>query len=244
MLQKKWLILGILIVLSVGVVGVWLKAPPGVGADEGIPPFVELPWETPPDYHIIYFLAAGSVERDSYASPERLETTLSAQTIYDWNDVVLLDAAQPIDALILHDSALSQVNQEWVASAYERGVVIAALNIYAPELAVWINDPCITRDGFASEPYPGDFFVIVFHRIFGHPDEIEQIETAYRLSCGEESPEGITQPGSIRGGAATNSLSSLSDHNLFAMLLVDKIENLKQESKYFENVINSQESVP
>jgi hypothetical protein len=128
-------------------------------ANDGTPPPVELPWDTPPDHRIVYLIADGAVAKNSVVAPEKLEATLGVQPVNRWDDVVSLDAAQSIDALIIHDSVLSQVNRHWIASAYERGVVIAVFNVYAPELAELVDDNCITKDGFASEPYPGDFYV-------------------------------------------------------------------------------------
>jgi hypothetical protein len=86
--------------------------------------------------------------------------------------------------------------------------------------------------------------LIVSHYILGHPDDVLQLQSAYGSSCGEKTPEGITRPASQSGGRATNSLSTVSDSNVFAIVLVNKIENLKRDSTDFENILNSQQNTP
>jgi hypothetical protein len=89
-------------------------------------------------------------------------TLIGAQIASTWEQVQAIDSAEPIDALIIDASAQDMVERDWLADAYRRGVVVAAFNLYAPDLADLVADPCVAADGFASDPYPGDFFVVSY----------------------------------------------------------------------------------
>jgi hypothetical protein len=121
---------------------------------------IDLPWASPPDYHIVYLVDSTIPLSDTPLDPLYLEAALSTTTVNSWQSVVEKDSARPLDALLIHDSTLSMIDLEWLRAAYRRGVVIAVFNTYAPELTDILNDPYIARDNFASEPYPGDFYVI------------------------------------------------------------------------------------
>lgn len=92
----------------------------------------------------------------------------------------------PIDALILHNSGISLVDNTWLKNAYRQGVVIAAINVHAPRLAELLDTPAIAKDGFASEPYPGEFFVIVSRLTLGKPEDVARVQQA--LDSGAEEP--------------------------------------------------------
>lgn len=188
---------------------------------------VELPWDRPPGYRIVYFIADRGVSPDSLLAPSRLENTLGAHTVHTWSEVLAINRSGPIDALIIHDSSLSLIGREWLATAYRQGVVIAAFNLYAPTLAELVKDPCIARDGWVSgaDPYPGSFYIIVSRFIRGHPDDIHLIETSG--SCGR-AVAGIKHPVSGRFQRSTHAIGSLSDYNIFARILISHIEEIKE----------------
>jgi len=88
---------------------------------------VALPWSRPPGYRIIYLIARDAVAPSSLITPVRLEATLGAQPVHNWDDLVRRDASSPIDALIVHDSALPLIDSGWLTNAYQRGVVTRLL---------------------------------------------------------------------------------------------------------------------
>lgn len=194
---------------------------------------VALPWDHPPEYRIVYLVAAQGVSPDSLLAPSRLEATLGARTAHTWNDVLAFNQSGAIDALIIHDSALSLVDRDWLAVAYRRGVVIAAFNLYAPTLAELVDDPCIAQDGWVSgaDPYPGQFYIIVSRLLLGHPDDINLIETS--RACGRPVA-GITRPVSGRFQRSTYAIDNLNDYNIFARELVNHIKGIKAVKDKFE----------
>jgi len=167
-------------------------------------------------------------------APSRLETTLRAQAVHTWAEVLTLNETVPVDALIIHDSALPIVDQGWLSRAYQRGMVIAGFNIYAPELAELVGDACIAEDGFASEPYPGGFYVVVSRIILGEPDDRARIEAAKSGSCAAGPSEGVKGHASVTGGKSTFGLNSANELNLFAIVLVSHLDQISGARQEFE----------
>lgn len=173
--------------------------------------------------NIVYLLAADSLVPDSPISPTRLQDKLGAKVARTWDEAIAIDKSTPINALIIHDSALSQVDRAWLANAYRRGVVMAGFNLYGPQMADLVNDPCIAKDKFAADPYPGSFYVIVSFSIAGNnPADVALVEDAYQRSCGEEPPAGGPSDYVSRAsGRSTYDLNNDSDFNLFTQTLTN-----------------------
>jgi hypothetical protein len=179
-------------------------------------------------YHIVYLVKEGAVERNSLMAPSRLEDAniLGVQVAHSWDKVLTLDRAAPVDALIIHNSAISLVDQDWVSNAYRQGIVIATFNIYAPELANLVEDPCIAKDNFASESYSVPFYVSIARLTMGQPEDVALIERDQ--TCGEEAVIGIQHPARVMRNRSTYELNSNSDYNIFKHDLASKFEQIKQ----------------
>lgn len=225
--QRKWLIWGP-IILALAILGLTTTS-------AARSPSVTLPWkDSPPPYRIIYFLADNAMPADSLLGESRLRATLGAQAVHRWDEVQRLDESSPIDALIVHKSVLSQVDRGWATRAYQRGVVIAGFNIYAPELAELVGDHCIAKDSFASEPYAGGFYVIVSRIILGDPNDRARIEAAKSGSCAAGPSEGVKGHASATGGRSTFELNSANELNLFAAVLVSHLNQISGARQEFE----------
>ena len=212
--SKRWLILPFVFLVTFA--GAFVITSQATSAETS----VDLPWQNPPDYNIVYLVGPTELFLNSNASPSMLEQALGANITRSWNDVT---SDNGIDALVIHDSALPLVNQEQLAALYRQGVLISFMNLYAPEVAQLVDDPCIAKDGFASEEYSGEFYVMVYKSIKGQPEDIARY-WATPDSCGE-TIEGIDNPLSIRSGRATESMEGTDGFNIFANVLVSKLEN-------------------
>jgi hypothetical protein len=231
--RRKWLVLGSL--LGVLIAMVLFGGDPRVERIRagGLP----LPWNSPPNHRIVYLVADDSLAADSLMAPSTLQATLGAQTVHAWDAVLAFDASAPIDALVIHDSALSAVDKEWVADAYARGVVVAFFNSYAPAVANLVQDPCIATKGFADEPYAGAFWVVVSRLLVGQPEDVALIRSSG--SCPGEQVPGVRGETRQVSGRSQNTLLNTDDSTLFARTLVRHIEDIKQLKHESQNTTST-----
>jgi hypothetical protein len=143
-----------------------------------------------------------------------------------------VDALAPIDALVIHNSALTEVDKNWLMNAYQRGTVVATFNVDVRELAALVDDPCITTDAFASEPYTGSFFIVASHLILGQPEDVALLRAA--KVCGKAQVAGVEHWASERFGRSTDAIDTIGDHNRFARVLVSHLEGIKEDKQTFE----------
>ena len=62
------------------------------------------------DYHIAYFLDRSTTYENDHVRPENLfkgMTDVKVDVVYTWKDLLKVQAAQPLDALVMHESAVS-----------------------------------------------------------------------------------------------------------------------------------------
>lgn len=225
--RRRLLFLGVL-AFFIAAALVSLSARPERIRAGGLP----LPWTSPPGYRIVYLLADEALAAESLMAPSRLEATLGARTVFKWDELLALDKSAPIDALVVHDSALPMVDRDWIVGAYGRGVVIGAFNVHGPEVAELLRDPCIATEGFASEPYPGAFWVIVSRLVVGQPEDVALIKAASDF-CGKQEVVGVGNQAGEHFGRSQNSLLNVDDYNVFARILVDNIEDIRQLKQEF-----------
>jgi hypothetical protein len=113
---------------------------------------------------ILYLADETQIPVDSYRHPDILLRELS-RNIHVINHQTGARAAldktalKDLHVLIVDQSALSFVNTEDIANAYDESVVIFVLNILVTQFSELIDDARITFDNFAADPYPGDFFI-------------------------------------------------------------------------------------
>jgi hypothetical protein len=186
-----------------------------------------LPWgNNPPDYRIIYLTTEGNAEARKFTAPDVLESTLGAQTVYTGNDSMFFNDASPLDAIIIHDSAMSLVDNKWLANIYRKGVIVVTFNIDGFELASVLQDECVGRNEFArSNSYRDvDFFAMVFFYISGPVEGIKQILSASHCDGPVLGIEGHVQ---VAFGKTEGAIANQSDYNTFAQVLVTNIKQLK-----------------
>lgn len=93
-------------------------------------------YNDPASYRIAYLSAEGAIPTESGLSPHSsLGQITQANIAHSMDDIYRLEAEAPIEALIIHTSAYSLADREWIASAARRGVVLATINLSRLELA-------------------------------------------------------------------------------------------------------------
>ncbi len=184
---------------------------------------------TPGVYDIVYLTSRdASIEANSFRAPERLRTAVDARIAHTWDQVEAINDSQPIEALIIDASAQDIVEPEWLAAAYRRGVVVGTFNIYAPDVAALIGDPCVATDGFASEPYPGDFFVLAYRATAGPPADVARVEESYQTSCGAQPAQGVLGQVAASSGQAADELVLERHYNIFTQILQDMMQSVRE----------------
>jgi hypothetical protein len=218
-MRRKLLTLLVLILVGIGIV---------FSADALASTNVPQPLSTHSG-HIVYLTSSKTpTSPDNLIAPEHMQTAIGAQIASTWEQVQTIDSAEPIDALIIDASARDMVERDWLDDAYRRGVVVAAFNLYAPDLADLVADPCVAADGFASDPYPGDFFVVSYRVIVGDADDVARVEQATEESCGQGTAQGVQGQVRVAGGRVTNELESDENFTVFELVLNDMIESVNE----------------
>lgn len=145
---------------------------------------------------ILYFTTRTDAQ-PSQLAPGRLQVALGAQPVGEWGDLMLLHAAQPAKAILLDGAELAGVDAADVQALYRQCVLLGFFNVYAPQVAELLADASIAADGWmdGSQPYPGDFYIMVLRSASG--------------SLGD-CPGGDTAPDATGGLAKSRSQGPLS----------------------------------
>jgi hypothetical protein len=190
-----------------------------------VPEPIVPPLESKLDYRVVYFVGENDRDIVDLVAPAKLEQSLGTITASSWEDVLDLDEAEPIQGLIIHSSALAEVDYDWVSQAYWRGVVIGGIDMTGTEMAELVGNACIAADKFAAEPVKN--FVIVQISIEGESTaEVVRVRNTYSRSCGEETANDIRGYVSVSGGRATDSLDDENSYNIFTRQLALYLNNI------------------
>jgi hypothetical protein len=199
----------------------------GAVAQDRLPitePVVPAP-ESKLDYRVVYFVGEDGSEIADLVAPVKLTQSLGTITASSWEHVLALDEAETLEGLIIHSSALADVDYDWVNKAYWSGVVIAGINMTGPEMAELVGNACVAADKFAAESVEN--FVIVQISLEGdNPDDIASVRASYNRSCGEETAVDVRGYVSMFSGSATDSLDDENSYNIFALQLSLYLDNI------------------
>lgn len=227
MLSKKWLVpLLLAVIFGIGFLVYVQKE----GVRANFPPHLGLPWTTPPNFQIVYLVVDPAVLEQSRLAPSRLREVLGAHLATSWEEVIILNRERPVEALIIHKSAVPLLDSDWLAEAYRKGVVIATFNVDVPALENILQTSGIAEEGFVSEPYPSDFFIVVSRLALGKKEDVELVNDA--LDSGSKEPivpaeEYIT----YTWGKSQDQMIYEDSLNRFAMVLVSHLEDIRSMKK-------------
>jgi hypothetical protein len=173
---------------------------------------------------ILYLADASQIPVESYRQPDVLRRDLSS-TIQVIDDGTAAAAAlepellEALDVLIIDQSALTFINPEDITDAYDASVVVFGLNIPVTELSRLVDDTRLTRDNFAADPYPGDFFIYTAQSVTGdNPDEVARVDEAARSGNDDPFPPVMGRVSSSYS-AGQNNLITPRDFEIFNAVL-------------------------
>lgn len=155
---------------------------------------------------VVYLSARVNLPWD-LLSPASLHTAFGAQAAANWSEALHLHTTDPLDALIVDASAASQIDPAELGWLYRHCVVLAFFNLYSPAVAELVQDPGIREGGWmdGSQPYPGDFYIIVHRQAPGALGDCNGPD----VLPGSFSQDGLTK------SRSQHSLSSAADFRIF-----------------------------
>ncbi len=114
------------------------------------------------EFRVVYISAEGSIADSSLLSPQRFSNQSGIAIAHTWDDVLRLDEQEPLQALLIHESARPFIDTTWVQAAYRRGVVIGGINLFFRDMSGIVGNYCVHAN--AESPYRDrDFFVLYYY---------------------------------------------------------------------------------
>ncbi|MFN8529139.1 MAG: hypothetical protein U0670_11040 [Anaerolineae bacterium] len=172
---------------------------------------------------------------------EALESGFQTNFVSTWDDVIDPTGISGLNGLVLHASALDVIDEAWVAERYRAGLVIAGINIPVEELANLIDNPCLSNNEFAGEPYRTDFFISTYEVVIGdNLSESQQVIDNQHRICGSSTLSNISGAVSYASSRATSSLSSDEDYQVFVSIFKDHMSDVHETiTTYYDGELNS-----
>jgi hypothetical protein len=140
------------------------------------------------NYRVAYLAQENSIAADNLvATGVELAST--------WEEAMSLDASAPLQAIVIHSSAVGSVDSEWVHAAYRRGVIVVGVDLFFPELSALTGDNCTLRHGIATNTantHSGDYFVLYYYHLQPvNEADREAINAAKLQNCLEPANSGF-----------------------------------------------------
>lgn len=128
-------------------------------------------------YHIVYF--THGQDENEFMAPAKIQEAPGAELAGSWSEVIEAHDREPLDALIIHANAISEVDPNQLRAMYQNGVVLAFFNTYSPAIVELTNDSGIGQDDWmdgTAEPMNGNFYVVVSQLILCRDGEIAELD--------------------------------------------------------------------
>jgi hypothetical protein len=164
------------------------------------------------------------VDANSLAAPAALETALNATVATSWEGVEELQASATIDALIIHHSALTSVDAEWVRDAYIMGVVIGGIDVPIEDIVKLTGD---RRPGENfGEPYETTFYIVVSQLTLGSPADVARVRGAQQGTTGDRIAEGVSGYTLSGYGVSNDRLVTNQNLETFTLSVTNHLESI------------------
>jgi hypothetical protein len=103
-------------------------------------------------YTVVYLINEGAVSSESLVSQDSITSaSKEIQVVTSWDAFVQLNDETPVDAIFVHASIASSVDQVWFQEAYRNGLPIITVDMTFGEWAELVGDQC----SFAEHPADG-----------------------------------------------------------------------------------------
>lgn len=172
---------------------------------------------------------------------EALESSFQANFVSTWDEVIDAEGMSGLDGLVIHASALATIDDVWVSEHYRAGLVVAGINIPVEEMANLIDNPCLSNDEFANEPYSTDFFISTYEFVIGdNLSESQEVVANQHRFCGSSTLPNLSGVVSYSSSRATSSLASDEDYQAFISIFGDHMSDVHETiASYYAGELTS-----
>jgi hypothetical protein len=190
-------------------------------------------------YHIAYLLSRDAILEDDVLQPKNLFKDFTGHKIsvvYTWQDLLKIHAAQPLNALVLHESAVSMVNFEWMADAYWHGITISTLSIRPTMIAHLYDNACLSFGYWMPVPDPEEnvYYTVSTHTILSFQDQAANwYRRDWRRNCDWPRPAEMTDPFGWMLHYTSGPLNRDS-HDMYRVMLLGHIDEAVYTREEFE----------
>lgn len=181
-----------------------------------------------PAYKIIYLASDNALQIEHELTVERFledkklleKHDLSLEAASDWQVVENSLLNQDLDALILHHSAISEVNVQELQTAMDKGLVVTGIGIPGLELAELLGDPALftsvwSPDEGYTTPY---YFYTYSYNVEGEQQDINSLRKNGSLFGENSANTTIDTPLSIEFSASTDTLLNKDFSAMFSTI--------------------------
>jgi hypothetical protein len=183
-----------------------------------------------PTYHIAYLLDRSTHFESEHLRPENLFKGVSGYTVdvvYSWQELMRAQTKQPLDILVLHDSALRMVDFEWMAAAYWSGMTISGINIRPTMLAHLFDDACLLYGQEMALPEEPPYFTMTTRLILSVQDRTQTTKWFRRdwhRNCNYFWPPEVKEAATVGGFYAAGPMLEKESLEFFQFLLVENMD--------------------
>lgn len=183
-------------------------------------------------YNIVYAVDVEKVNTGNSLAPGNVQNTLGAQVVVNVTEMKRIADIAKLDAILLHQSAMSFIDQKTLIQAYQNGAIIVAFNTNGEQLANLLQDPCIATDNFASQDYKGkDFYTLVGRQIIGNSEDVALI-LSNPQSCNSQI-SGVKGQARIWFSKSSDVVSSSDEYNTFAQVFSNTLKGFREARDEF-----------
>lgn len=143
------------------------------------------------DVNVVYLVDSAALGEASTAAPEVFAEHLYAEIVDSWDGVESIIEQEPIDVLIIHESALGLADSEWVSAAYRNGTMIVGISVAFEDLIAVAGDACVKNESPTISRYFTEWYIYLVYWAVVTPIEGKAIVDTETLANCSGNYEGL-----------------------------------------------------
>lgn len=177
------------------------------------------------DYTTVYLIAPEVPESVQIATAENVAERLLARVVHTWAEVEQILTETPIDIMLIHMSAVDEVDAEWLRQAYRDGTMVVGFSTPFETLTELAGDACAENENpFVPERFDEWVLYLIYWASTTSPARKSQADASILENCNDDNNVSTTHGAMFVGlSAATGELEDI------AGMLTLHILNRKQQ---------------